>query len=294
MTTRPTNDDEFNKIRARFMKRASAPYIPAGALKLAYLIAFEHMDKERRIAFVGQQKLADELGGFSIRGVQKLLDALRPLGLWVTPGHGPGRASTYWIEETDEKANYSSRINRNHSSRIRSNQILKGELESHEKANCSSPPLKEDSKLERKRESSTLSPSTDASEAQQASKPKPDADPFYLFWQAYPRHVGKLAAEKAFAKARKHASADAIIAGARRYAAERAGQDPAYTKHPATWLNGGCWSDEPAALPPPASNNNSEGYSPERYGWKPGLPTDAELRAEALANMAARRNAESK
>ena len=26
----------------------------------------------------------------------------------------------------------------------------------------------------------------------------------------------------------------------------RAGEDPRYTKHPATWLNGNCWEDEPS------------------------------------------------
>jgi hypothetical protein len=29
-----------------------------------------------------------------------------------------------------------------------------------------------------------------------------------------------------------------------RYAAERRGEDPRFTKHPATWLRKGCWSDE--------------------------------------------------
>ena len=30
-----------------------------------------------------------------------------------------------------------------------------------------------------------------------------------------------------------------------RYAAQRDGEDPQFTKHPATWLNGKCWTDEP-------------------------------------------------
>jgi hypothetical protein len=73
------------------------------------------------------------------------------------------------------------------------------------------------------------------------------AEAFGRFWAAYPKHVGKLAAEKAFAKALKLADAEALIAGAKRYAAERAGQDPKFTKNPATWLRDGCWTDEPAA-----------------------------------------------
>jgi Helix-turn-helix domain len=51
-------------------------------------------------------------------------------------------------------------------------------------------------------------------------------DGFEQFWAAYPKHVKKLAAEKAFAKALKIANADVIIAAAARYAGERAGARP--------------------------------------------------------------------
>jgi hypothetical protein len=81
-------------------------------------------------------------------------------------------------------------------------------------------------------------------------KPKPTAKEiaaaFESFWRAYPKRVAKLAARKAFAAAiKRDADPKAIIAGAARYAAERSGKDSQYTKHPATWLNGGCWEDEP-------------------------------------------------
>ncbi len=68
---------------------------------------------------------------------------------------------------------------------------------------------------------------------------------FEVFWAAYPRRIAKFKARTAFDKALKHSTAEEIIAGARRYAKEREGQDPQFTKHPATWLNGGCWEDEP-------------------------------------------------
>jgi hypothetical protein len=75
----------------------------------------------------------------------------------------------------------------------------------------------------------------------------PDAEAFGQFWAVYPRHVAKEAARKAFDAAIKkhHIEPDRLIEGAKRYAGERAGQDPKFTKHPATWLNGGCWEDEP-------------------------------------------------
>lgn len=66
-------------------------------------------------------------------------------------------------------------------------------------------------------------------------------------WYAiYPRHVGKIAARRAYERAvKKHgASIEQLLAGAERYAQERRGQEPQFTKHPATWLSAGCWEDE--------------------------------------------------
>jgi hypothetical protein len=78
-------------------------------------------------------------------------------------------------------------------------------------------------------------------------EPEPElGDPFEAFWRAYPRKVAKDAARRAFAAAIKRGADPAIlIAGAQRYAIERQGEPPRFTKHPATWLNGGCWEDEP-------------------------------------------------
>lgn len=68
---------------------------------------------------------------------------------------------------------------------------------------------------------------------------------FDAFWTAYPRKVGKGQARTAWAKAIKAADPATITAAATRYATERAGADPKYTPHPATWLNGERWTDEP-------------------------------------------------
>lgn len=70
---------------------------------------------------------------------------------------------------------------------------------------------------------------------------------FDRFWRIYPRRVGKGDARKAWAAAiKKGADTRTIIAGAERYAAERAGQDERYTAHAATWIHGERWTDEPA------------------------------------------------
>jgi hypothetical protein len=77
----------------------------------------------------------------------------------------------------------------------------------------------------------------------------PGADRFPEFWAAYPKHVDKLDAEKAFAKALAHTDAEVLIAGAKRYAIERHGEPTKYTKQPATWLNKGSWTNEAPGAP---------------------------------------------
>lgn len=70
---------------------------------------------------------------------------------------------------------------------------------------------------------------------------------FLDFYAAYPRHVGKEAARRAFVKAVKGGTPAAdIVEGARRYAAATAaaGTETRYVAHPATWLNAGRWSDD--------------------------------------------------
>lgn len=69
------------------------------------------------------------------------------------------------------------------------------------------------------------------------------------FWPAYPNKVGKPEAERAFAKARRRAPLDAILAGLERY---RAKTDDRQWCNPATWLNQDRWNDQPAAVVPAA------------------------------------------
>ncbi|MBU5654501.1 hypothetical protein KPA07_06190 [Corynebacterium aurimucosum] len=83
-----------------------------------------------------------------------------------------------------------------------------------------------------------------------------DADPkksqkgsagFDDFWAVVPRKVGKQAARRAWEKAVKVESPQVIVQKMREYR-----DDPnrveEFTKHPSTWLNAGCWDDDP--LPP--------------------------------------------
>ena len=71
-------------------------------------------------------------------------------------------------------------------------------------------------------------------------------DPFEDFWRAYPRRVGKGAAQKAFDKVvnKMKISSEVIIDGAKRYAAAKAGSEIQYIAHAGTWLNQQRWLDE--------------------------------------------------
>jgi hypothetical protein len=75
------------------------------------------------------------------------------------------------------------------------------------------------------------------------------AEKFDRFWMQYPKRVDKPSARKAFDKAMKRASFDAIIAGVYRYAAERVDEDPKFTKHPTSWLNADAWLNESQPKP---------------------------------------------
>lgn len=78
--------------------------------------------------------------------------------------------------------------------------------------------------------------------------PAAEPDPFADFWSAYPRRTAKGNAVKAYRKALGKATPDAILAGVKRYATETAGTEAKYVAHPATWLNGERWADDPTPL----------------------------------------------
>jgi hypothetical protein len=65
---------------------------------------------------------------------------------------------------------------------------------------------------------------------------------FDVFWEKYPRKVGKLDAQKAYTKALKLATPEDILAGVER--SVKHWTDPRFIPYPATWLNGGRWMDE--------------------------------------------------
>lgn len=78
-----------------------------------------------------------------------------------------------------------------------------------------------------------------------------EPDGFDSWWEGYPRKTGKAAAQRAYAKARKSATADELMAGLVNacavWTADRT--EARFIPHPATWLNQGRWEDEQPCLP---------------------------------------------
>lgn len=77
-------------------------------------------------------------------------------------------------------------------------------------------------------------------------KEKGFSDAFNAFWNECPKKVAKLEASKAFEKATRVTTPDAITAAMKRAAKKWLddGTDKQYIPHPSTWLNRGCYLDE--------------------------------------------------
>ena len=79
-----------------------------------------------------------------------------------------------------------------------------------------------------------------------APRPSDEPEGFAEWYAAYPRHIARAAAAAAYRRAVKSVAPETLLAAAKRYAKDCT--DPQYTKYPATWLNAGCWADEPIGL----------------------------------------------
>lgn len=99
---------------------------------------------------------------------------------------------------------------------------------------------------------------------QQTSSPEPEPEPepdttslevvltrenpnekfFELFWEVWPKRVGKADARRAWAKAVKKADPESIVSAATAYAASPYKPELQFIPMPATWLNGERWLDD--------------------------------------------------
>lgn len=108
----------------------------------------------------------------------------------------------------------------------------------------SSPPAQTDTPAAPAKSASKAITDPAAGKAQQ--KPESHLDAFGAFWLVYPKKKAREEAKKAWLAAlARGADPQHIVDAATGYAKERAGEEAKYTKYPATWLNKGCYDDEP-------------------------------------------------
>lgn len=107
-----------------------------------------------------------------------------------------------------------------------------------------------------------IAPAPDANDKPKSPTSASFSPEFERWYRAYPKRVEPLAAARAYEKARKLASAEVLMAGAEAYRRQMQGTEKQFIKHPATWLNKGCWMDETTSW------SATGGTNPSRTDWR--------------------------
>ena len=215
-------DDHYRRTKAWLDQVFADRELSGGPLRVGYQLASK-FNRKKGYAWPSHKWLADATK-MGVRGVQKSAGRLEDRGhLVIKTGAGPGGTNTYTPVLKKDELPFAGGTNPGSENRRTS--VRTEETESKKLREIYPPKTGKTSVL--------------------FNENKPPG--FDEFWRQYPRKVEKKATVKAYAKAlREGASPDDIIAAVCRYAAERVGEPVRYTKHPATWLNAGCWDDEPA------------------------------------------------
>lgn len=250
--------------------------LPASACRVAVAIAGYVNNARGGIAWPTQERLAGDLKA-SVDTVRRAVNALVAAGhLTVEGGGRKGQAMTYRLaNHPSNSARYSEGEPSNsaaenlaemqgttsqncHPKSFNEPNYLNPSISLssiEEKSECRADDLFEE--IKPRGEIEIIAPNragkTKSTPARVTQLSGAADDAFAEFWRAYPRREAKAAAQKAFQAALKAGGdAEAIIAGARRYANLRAGEpDPdarhRYTALPASWLRNERWLDEAPA-----------------------------------------------
>ena len=96
---------------------------------------------------------------------------------------------------------------------------------------------------------------------------------FEDFYNLYPKKIGRQTAIKAYEKAVKKTTHEIIMQGLARYKKHisEKNTETQFIKHPATWLNGGCWDDDYCMKPIQNGKPVFQAYTDEAWeGRKSG------------------------
>ena len=192
--------------------------------KMVLLVIADHASDDGTEAWPSQATIAAK-ASISIRTVQRAVNSLVAAGyLWMEKGAG----GSVNCREDRRPHRYTINIKRLRGD-TESTREERGDIEADNGATLATPTGRQSRPMNH------------------PNKPSNETPEFDLFWKSYPIKVGKAAAQKAWVKAIKVETADVIIAGAIRYAADP-NRHPSFTAHASTWLNAQRWNDSP--LPP--------------------------------------------
>lgn len=245
--------DQFDWLRQVALDSELPPTATRVAIALTKYFNREHDGW----AWMSQAKLALDLG-MPERTVRFALSALIKAGHMITKRRGRMETSLYHLALKDESdrqpiADHDRQPIATHSGVTGKNQQSDRQKPARVTGNpLPTNPLKEPSEesIEEESDSPRLDLGEEGRRVVQEQTQTLDAT-FESFWNQYPRKVDKGAAKKAYTSVirNKQVTPAELLTGAMRYAAERIGQDPKYTKHATTWLHAESWANEPAATP---------------------------------------------
>jgi Helix-turn-helix domain len=308
--------DDFTRLEFAWLDQVAADAdLPAFAARVA-IILLRYYGRIERAAWPSMATLARDLGATE-RSIQRALQTMTPKHLTIIAGGGRSATNRYRWNISAPGAPGKPRQMRQGLSRAETPTELSPFRPRKPRQNCQGIETETPTKLTRNpdnfcRETPTeLSPEpteenllkeptesisiesevcdpgkigskTRPQNARKKAKPKASDATFEGWWKQYPRRVAKGAAEKAYSRivGSGEASVAELMAGALRYAAERTGQDPQFTKHPSTWLAGACWADEPQApaqprkVTPVNRQANGGGMSAVAGIFGDGIPED--------------------
>jgi hypothetical protein len=261
-SSRNLKRDTFTRDKFRWLEQiAGDPAVPNYAVRVALGLTF-FLNRRDGCSWPAQPTLAKRIS-ISRRAVQNGIYELEKHGhLRIEFGHGPGDSNHYFPiiknahasahqsdKEVDEAAHGSA-----HEERAAECAHSDGEYAQPAPAGAQPAPAGAQPSAHNTNEEPLDEP------IEEIDSPPPDLaeedlttsleSSFEEWWRMYPRHVAKRRAREVYEGIveKGKATTAELLAGAMRYAAERDGQDPRYTKHPTTWLRGGCWTDEPAPV----------------------------------------------
>jgi hypothetical protein len=268
--TKPDPRGAFFREKFVWLEQVRAdPELTPLAFMLAYILA-DYVNEREGCAWPSIARLAAECR-VTERGIQKTLRSLVERGhVNVELAKGRGKTNRYrWIVQDDRKfvVRREEETERNSSS-IAERDDRKTRTSVHpnppEGVNHSSEKGEQRFREGRTPVHPTLlkESSYDSLYSLPPGGRTPVLAAFDEFWQAYPKKIGRSDALRAFAIAVRLAMPEEIIRGAIRYAAERQGQDPWFTKNPATWLAKACWNGPSTSFRGPWRNRPLQ---PGRY-----------------------------